>query len=446
METLRSLITIAATSGAEISQRHEAFGEIVHRFQDMAYACAYAILADADMAQDAAQEAFVTAWLQLGQLREPDAFPAWFRRIIVSQCNRVVRRRYPETVPLDYVCDVPSDEVSPPIAAEQCELRERIKRDIQAMPEKERLVTVLFYITGDSQSDIASFLGIPVTTVKNRLRTARKKLKERMADMFQDYFGSQNPSRSEEFAQRVRFFIAIRSRDVETAREMLTKFGKLAHSRESRRETMTHMMPGISRGALTSQIAHQDEPATGMEDGWSPLHWAASVGETSLIDLLVSHGVDVNARSIWRGMTPLHLAARSGQFEAARFLMENKADVNAKDEMGGTPLHWTALADHLECAEVLLYGGADPNATTNSGSTPLHWSAISGSDAVAALLMANGAEPHVKAQGGTTVLSWAKANRRPGIVRLIGAQKGAIPTSKKKNKKREPKDRTSNTR
>ncbi|MBV7336789.1 hypothetical protein KFU94_52880 [Chloroflexi bacterium TSY] len=53
----------------------QAFGQIVHRFQDMAFACAYAMLGDPGLAQDAAQEAFLDAHQSLTKLREPAAFP-----------------------------------------------------------------------------------------------------------------------------------------------------------------------------------------------------------------------------------------------------------------------------------------------------------------------------------------------------------------------------------
>lgn len=53
----------------------EAFDQLVIRFQDMAYASAYAITGDSELAQDAAQEAFLDAYQNLAHLREPAAFP-----------------------------------------------------------------------------------------------------------------------------------------------------------------------------------------------------------------------------------------------------------------------------------------------------------------------------------------------------------------------------------
>ncbi len=101
MESVESLIIIAADSSLPLARRLEAFGQIVQRFQDMAYGCAYAVLGDFHLAQDAAQEAFLTAYRRLADLRQPRAFPPWLRRIVLSQCSRITRRKRPTTASLD---------------------------------------------------------------------------------------------------------------------------------------------------------------------------------------------------------------------------------------------------------------------------------------------------------------------------------------------------------
>ena len=68
-------------------------------------------------------------------------------------------------------------------------MHERVIEAIQSLPEHERVATSLFYINGYSQNEIASFLEVPVSTVKSRLYSARKRLKERMMDMVADTFG-----------------------------------------------------------------------------------------------------------------------------------------------------------------------------------------------------------------------------------------------------------------
>ena len=66
-----------------------------------AFAYAYAVLRDRAAAEDATQAAFLTAWLRFGDLREPKAFGVWLRRIVRTECVRLLRRTHPATLPLD---------------------------------------------------------------------------------------------------------------------------------------------------------------------------------------------------------------------------------------------------------------------------------------------------------------------------------------------------------
>ena len=66
-----------------------AFDRLVRRFQDMAVGYAYSLLRDFSSAEDAAQEALVRAYIDLPMLREPAAFPAWLRRLVFKQCDRI---------------------------------------------------------------------------------------------------------------------------------------------------------------------------------------------------------------------------------------------------------------------------------------------------------------------------------------------------------------------
>lgn len=182
--------------------RHEAFAELVIRFQDMAFACAYAVLGDSYLAEDVAQDAFLVAWLKLDQLRELNAFPGWFKRIVLSQCNRLTRGKRLQIVPLDVGVNSPATDPGPHIIAEKHELLNKVLKAIKALPDNERLVTTLFYVNGYTQTDIGQFLEVPVSTVNKRLYTARQRLKESV-EMFKDNLQSQRPSRDRSFSDRV---------------------------------------------------------------------------------------------------------------------------------------------------------------------------------------------------------------------------------------------------
>lgn len=201
-EDNRSPIAKATDLGSPLLVRHEAFAELVIRFQDMAFACAYAVLGDAYLAEDIAQEAFVVAWQKLDQLREPNAFPGWFKRIVLSQCNRVTRGKRLHFVPLEVGADSPTSNPGPHIVAEKHQLLNKVLRAIKALPDNERLVTTLFYVDGYTQADIGQFLEVPVSTVNKRLHTARQRLRESV-EVFKDNLHNQRPSRDRNFSDRV---------------------------------------------------------------------------------------------------------------------------------------------------------------------------------------------------------------------------------------------------
>jgi len=180
---IERLVALAADVGAAAQERLAAFGRIVRRFQDMAYGCAYAVLGDFHLAEDAAQEAFLTAYLELPGLREPRSFPGWLRRIVMTQCSRIGRRKQPRTASLTDALQVASEQPLPPEAAEKRELCERVLAAVRALPDAQRMATTLFYVNGYSHKEIAEFLEVPVTTVKKQLFASRNSLRERMTAM-----------------------------------------------------------------------------------------------------------------------------------------------------------------------------------------------------------------------------------------------------------------------
>src|SRR5215211_7550825 len=101
----------------------------------MAFACAFAVLGDAYLAQDTAQEAFVIAWQKLAQLREPAAFPGWFKRIVLTQCNRLTRCKRLQLVSLEAGVEAVAGDPGPHSSAERRELVTRVLHAINALPE-----------------------------------------------------------------------------------------------------------------------------------------------------------------------------------------------------------------------------------------------------------------------------------------------------------------------
>ena len=193
MEELVTLVNRAQSGDTE------AYGVLVSRFQDMAYGYAYAFLSDFDLAQDAAQEAFIEAYQCLPTLREAYAFPAWLKRIVHKHCDRLTRRKRVPIASLDTAVDLACSRPGPADIAESRDLAQRVREAISGLPDQQRVVTTLFYINGYSHNDIAEFLEVPAKTVKSRLHASRTRLRERMIDMVEDELKSNKLP--EEFAR-----------------------------------------------------------------------------------------------------------------------------------------------------------------------------------------------------------------------------------------------------
>ena len=138
---------------------------------------------------------------------------------------------------------------------------------VSALPENQRQVTTLFYISGFSQKQIADFLEVPVTTVDNRLRASRKKLKatlqsERMIIMLKDTLHENAPSRDDSFVNAVGICNAAQAGDLQRVQEILA------------------VKPELATQDIASNNEHQ------------PIHLAAEEGHAEIVHVLLEAGAD----------------------------------------------------------------------------------------------------------------------------------------------------------
>ena len=148
---------------------HDAFAALVAAASDRLYALACIILRDSDRAEDATQEAFVRAWREIPKLRDADRFDAWLRRLVVNACYdegrrvRRVRRRAEVSLVL-------LDQRSVLDSALAMAETERVDRAFRRLPLDQRVVLALQHYYDLSHVEIAETLGIPLGTVKSRVR------------------------------------------------------------------------------------------------------------------------------------------------------------------------------------------------------------------------------------------------------------------------------------
>jgi RNA polymerase sigma factor (sigma-70 family) len=179
--------TDPATDGQLVARARqgdrEAFGELVDRYRDMVYGLGYHLTGDFEAARDLAQEAFVQAFVKLGQLREPGKFSGWLRRIATNLHRAQARRSQVSTVALEAAAG--AADVPPP-----SETRVVVREALARLRAPERLALTLAYVDGYSQAEIAGFLGVRTETVKTRLARARQHLRTEVVAMVKDAFGA----------------------------------------------------------------------------------------------------------------------------------------------------------------------------------------------------------------------------------------------------------------
>lgn len=176
-----------ATCG-DLVQRHFAFAQLVERFQGMSLGYAFGALGDMTRAEDAAQDAWILAWQRLPQLRDPNAFTVWLRRLVMTCCRRQTRQLRQNTVSLQEIQEdsLPNETgANPSQQVETDELRFLVRSAVMKLPPKQRVVTLLFYLGQNSQAEISDFLDVPLTTVKKRLHDARCRLRKELETMFE---------------------------------------------------------------------------------------------------------------------------------------------------------------------------------------------------------------------------------------------------------------------
>lgn len=157
-----------------------AFETLVRRHLRAAHAVALAELADARDAEDAVQDAFITALERLEDCRDPATFGGWLRRIVRNRARSVGRReRIRDTAPLETALKATSSE-DPARDLERAEVRRRLEAALGTLTDVQRRVVLMHDLEGFRHREIAAELDIPEGTVRSHLFFARRALRERL--------------------------------------------------------------------------------------------------------------------------------------------------------------------------------------------------------------------------------------------------------------------------
>jgi RNA polymerase sigma factor (sigma-70 family) len=151
-----------------------AFTELGRLWIDRLYAAARLILVDQHRAEDATQEALLSAWRDVKGLRDPDRFEPWLRRILVNACYREARKDQSWRRAQTRLEPVGGPEPDP---AEWTADRDVVERAMRSLDPEQRALVVLHYYLRLPVAETALTLGIPVGTVKSRLSRTTSRMR-----------------------------------------------------------------------------------------------------------------------------------------------------------------------------------------------------------------------------------------------------------------------------
>ena len=166
----------------------DAFNALVLHYQDSVFNTALRILGDEDLASDATQEAFLSAFRSITSFRG-GSFKAWLMRTVTNACYDELRRqkRRP-SVPLEPESEdgeeidsprwLADPNMSPEQKAEADEVEHAIQHCLNNLPLEFKTVVVMADIQGMDYSEVAIAVHVPLGTIKSRLARARLRLRE----------------------------------------------------------------------------------------------------------------------------------------------------------------------------------------------------------------------------------------------------------------------------
>lgn len=180
------LVTLAEASAIARAQRGDAEGYeyLVEKYLRRVVSIAWGVVRNAHDAEDLAQEAFVKAYQNIGRFRAGESFGPWIYRIVTNAALDVRKHRtkFRHEPIADSEPALRRDDAT--LSAMSNELAQRIDSAIEELPEMQRIVARLHLVEEFDHQEIAGMLDLSEGTVRSHLSLARKKLREKLADLY----------------------------------------------------------------------------------------------------------------------------------------------------------------------------------------------------------------------------------------------------------------------
>lgn len=149
----------------------DAFCQLYSSYKGRLYRYAFYRLGDASDAEDAVSECVLSAWRQIGSLRETDAFPAWIFQILSGCCGKLIKQQ------INRRLQVPSDEDRSLQISEHTDNWLILQEALGQLPEEERNIVLLSAVGGLKSREIANFTGKTPGSIRSSLSRSLAKVR-----------------------------------------------------------------------------------------------------------------------------------------------------------------------------------------------------------------------------------------------------------------------------
>ena len=396
MDQYATLAQTAADPQKPLAERRRAFSRLARQYQNMTYGCAVAILGDPTQAEDAVQESLLAAWNHIDQLRQPQAFPAWLRRIALWQCY--YHRRSPSgQVSTEAIFDQLPDDLDLASALERRDLLNRIWDIMASLPRPQREILVLHYLDEYTTPEIARFLEISPGAVRKRLHDARAKTRTAFDRLFGQAIRNQAPA-----ARKPKGKPTMPQQQRLSPTTIINRMIRPAwcESAEEGRHYWELLGAAIGNDTQTIRRHLDTDPDRARLEFWytPPIHFAVREGHLEATRLLweaypfedVTQLIQVaddrahtevaqylrqqiGARAAASDLR-LHQAIEDGDDDSIDSLLgEQPTLVQQTDPTGLTPLHLAVNHNQAATVDLLVAAGAPIDALDHKGFRPVHY-------------------------------------------------------------------------
>lgn len=156
----------------------QAFAPIINKYKNQLYATILRMTRNPQDAQDLVQDAFIKVYRNLDKYDGSGAFGGWLYRVAINHCMDEFRKKSYSTIQIEVDEAKVVNREHPEVVFLKKEKSRQLERLIATLPEDERLIILLRYINEMSYEDIGELMNVPLSTVRNKLHRAKKKMRD----------------------------------------------------------------------------------------------------------------------------------------------------------------------------------------------------------------------------------------------------------------------------